>query len=293
MKNPYLKTISLTFILALTFLLTACIDSNWYSLNIEMVRINGGIFTMGSSDSTDYGAQPPHTVTLTQDFYMGKYQVTQEQYKEVMGSNPSYFKNNPALGETQGKRPVEQVSWYDALVFCNKLSMIEGFTPAYRINGRTNPDDWGDQGSAWDAVDIVPGSTGYRLPTEAQWEYACRAGTMTAWYHDNLEPGLEDYAWYYVNSKNMTHEVGKKLPNVWGLYDMHGNVYEWCWDWWDYYDSGDSPETDPVGASSGVDRVARGGNWAYSANNLRSANRYGSDGPWCRDGDVGFRLARP
>ncbi|MCL2155420.1 MAG: SUMF1/EgtB/PvdO family nonheme iron enzyme [Leptospirales bacterium] len=274
----------------------AILYAQWEEIEFEMVPISAGTFTMGSNDSADYGASPPHQVALT-GFYMGKYQVTQEQYEAVMESNPSSFSSSPTAGEIQGKRPVEYVSWYDALVFCNKLSVIEGLTPAYIISSSTNPDDWGlvptISDATWNAVGIVPGSTGYRLPTEAQWEYACRAGTITAWYHDDYEPGLENYAWYYVNSNSMTHEVGKKLPNAWGLYDMHGNVWEWCWDWWDNYDSGASPETDPLGASLGLFRVIRGGLWVDPAEDLRSAFRGHYYVPSLRSADIGFRLVRP
>ena len=250
----------------------------------EMVLIPSGNFQRGSS-----------TVTLT-GFNMSKYQVTQEQYQAVMGSNPSYFSSSPATGEVQGRRPVERVSWYDAIVFCNRLSILEGLSPAYSINGSTNPEVWGavptSSNSTWNAVTIVSGSTGYRLPTEAQWEYACRAGTTTDYYWGNQTDAatVGQYAWYWNNSNSRTHEVGKKLPNNFGLYDMSGNVWEWCWDWYASYPSGD--QTDPVGASSGSYRVVRGGGWNYYVIDLQSALRNDND-PYNRGNYLGFRVLRP
>jgi formylglycine-generating enzyme required for sulfatase activity len=159
------------------------------------------------------------------------------------------------------------INWYAALVFCNRLSEMEGLTPAYRINGKTNPYEWGvipvndeDDRAKWDAVEIVAGSNVYRLPTEAQWEYACRAGTTTPWYSGATGDNMGDYAWVNTNSDNMTHEVGKKKPNAFGLYDMQGNVSEWCWDW--YGDYTDGARTNPTGPSSGDYRVIRGDCWS-------------------------------
>ena len=272
---------------------------------IEMVWVPAGTFTMGIND---LGTSPP-TVTLTSGFHMGIYQVTQEQYQAVMGSNPSYFHGGsgrePASGEVQGRRPVETVSWYDAIVFCNRLSILEGLSPAYSINDSTNPDVWGSvpyydwyndlfvgDTAPWDAVTIVSGSTGYRLPTEAQWEYTCRAGSTTAYYWGNQTDAatIGQYAWHSGNSNSRTHEVEKKQPNAWGLYDMSGNVWEWCWDWYDDYPSGN--QTDPVGASSGSLRVFRGGYWSGSVEYLQSALRYDYD-PINRLSNIGFRVLRP
>ena len=274
--------------------------------DIDMVWIPAGSFTMGSptSEPGHSSEETQHHVTLTKGFYMGKYQVTQGQYQAVMGSNPSNFKT-PVTPETStANRPVEQVSWYDAIVFCNKLSMQEGLTPAYSINSSTNPADWGTVptgiNATWNAAVIVAGSTGYRLPTEAQWEYACRAGTTTAfnWGTDYIDDSKANYNASYVDTNNTgagtylqrTKEVGSYDPNAWDLYDMHGNVWEWCWDWYGSYSSG--MQTDPTGAVSGDRRMVRGGAWDYFGQYARSAYR-SSCSPFYRDGYIGFRLARP
>jgi formylglycine-generating enzyme required for sulfatase activity len=266
----------------------------------DMARIPAGTFIMGSPETEPYHLtdETQHQVTLTKSFYMGKYQVTQEQYQAVIGSNPSYF-TTVVEGEdgTPGKLPVEKVSWYDAIVFCNKLSVMEGLSPVYSISGSTDTAVWGtvpiNYDETWDAAVMVSGANGYRLPTEAEWEYACRAGTETAWYTSNTEAGpphLNTAAWYSDNAASKTHEVGLKTPNAWGLYDMHGNVYEWCWDWYvDDYPSG--AQTDPDGAVAGTGRVARGGDWSCPAQYLRFAFR-GSGDPSILYFIFGFRVVR-
>jgi len=230
------------------------------------VWIQGGTFTMGSpaNDPSRYSNEgPQHQVTVS-SFYMGKYEVTQKEYQEVMGTNPSNFKGD--------NLPVENVSWYDAIEYCNKRSQKEGLTPAYIRNG--NNVTWNRN------------ANGYRLPTEAEWEYACRAGTTTAY---NTGAKISDNTgWYWDNSGRKTHPVGQKPSNAWGLYDMHGNVFEWCWDWHGGYSSGS--QTDPMGASSGAFRVGRGGGW--SASDMRSAFR-SYNYPDYRYSNLGFRLVRP
>jgi formylglycine-generating enzyme required for sulfatase activity len=253
----------------------------------EMVWIPAGTFTMGTPETeSDRGSsETQHQVTLTQGFYMGKYQVTQERYQAVMGTNPSNFTNAVSPETSTANRPVEQVSWYDAVEFCNKLSEQEGLTPVYTITGRTPA-----TGYPITAATVTPdwGKNGYRLPTEAQWEYACRAGTETAY---NTGATISDSTgWYTNNSGGRTHSVGEKPANVWGLYDMHGNVWEWCWDWYGTYDSG--VQNDPTGAVSGNSRVLRGGSWNDNGQYLRSAFR-GDDYPSIRAYDFGFRLVRP
>ena len=231
-----------------------------------MVFIQGGSFIMGSPDNEQgrTGREGPRRQVTVNSFFMGKFPVTQAEYQEVMGTNPSHFK-----GDTL---PVEQVSWFDAVEFCNKLSLKEGLAPAYTVNGNN---------VAWDRE-----ADGYRLPTEAEWEYACRAGTQTPFYSGD---SVNDAGWHSGNSGNRTHPVGEKQPNPWGLFDMHGNVLEWCWDWLDNYS--ERAQTNPTGADSGTNRVYRGGAWNFQANQTRSAYRFGNH-PNLRNFLTGFRVAR-
>ena len=254
---------------------------------IELVWIPSGTFTMGSPTSEYYrlDSETQRQITISKGFYMGKYEVTQEQYQAVTGLNPSNFLNNPAAGEVQRRRPVEMVTWYDAVEFCNKLSEREWLTKAYTITGRTPATGYPITSAT---VTINWETNGYRLPTEAEWEYACRAGTTTAYNTGNTIS--DNTGWYTNNSNSITHEVGKKPPNAWGLYDMHGNVWEWCWDWYGTYTGGS--QTDPRGAASGSDRVERGGSWVDSGRFHRSAYRY-YNYPNYRGSSIGFRLIRP
>jgi formylglycine-generating enzyme required for sulfatase activity len=196
-------------------------------------------------------------------FYIGKYEVRQKEYMEVMGNNPSRFKG-PNL-------PIEQISWYDALEYCNRLSIQEGLTPAYTINGT--------------AVSWNRDADGYRLPTEAEWEYACRAGTNSA--YSIIIKNNKQHANY--NGKK-TVDVGSFPPNTWGIYDMHGNVWEWCWDIYGPYSL--AAQKNPDGATTGNYRVERGGSWSNNIRDLRSANRAYHD-PAGRGAYLGFRVIRP
>jgi formylglycine-generating enzyme required for sulfatase activity len=256
-----------------------------------MVQIQGGTFTMGSptTESGRNSNETQHEVTLT-GFSMGKYPVTEALYETVMGYSPSSKAPNTPVGE---------VSWYDTIVFCNTLSMLVGLSPAYEMRTEadtnvwsTDPATWGtvpgDTDTRWNEVRTKTGSTGYRLPTEAQWEYACRAGTTTAY---NTGDALEDHTgWHSNNSNWRIHAVGEKPANAWGLYDMHGNTWDWCWDWLGAYT--EVAQTDPTGVVSGNDRVLRGGSWSNTVN-CRSAARFGISPNRGWNADISFRLVRP
>jgi len=283
----FLVIIAIIAIIGFGFIACGGDDDNT-PFTMEMVSIPAGTFTMGTVSGLDSEERPVRQVTLNA-FKMGKYEVTHAQYLEVMGTNPSYFNSAPEAGETQSKRPVECVTWFDAIEFCNKLSVKEGLTPVYTITGRTPATGYPIEAAT---VTATWENNGYRLPTEAQWEYACRAGSTTDWTFGNDQNQLTNYAWYYANSNDKTHQVGKKTANAWGLYDMHGNVFEWCWDWfgWSYY--GESGNTNnPVGPSSGTHRVARGGDYRNSTVHTRSASRSYLYPVVC--GSIGFRVVRP
>ena len=231
--------------------------------------IPAGTFTMGCTseqDSDCYDSEKPsHEVTIDHDFYMMESEVTQTVYQRVMRNNPSSF---------QGlNRPVENVSWFDAVKFANTLSSIEGLEKCYSIDGNT---------VSWPNI----GCTGWRLPTEAEWEYAVRGGQSYKYAGSN---SVGDVAWYDGNSDDKTHDVCGKKSNGYGLCDMSGNVYEWVWDWKDSYSGNDG--TDLVGPASGPGRVSRGGSWYGLARNTRVSYRNGFD-PAGRDFDLGFRLSR-
>lgn len=233
------------------------------------LRITGGTFDMGSPDSEAWRSadETQHSVTVS-DFYMSAYEVTQQEYQDVMGDNPSNFS-----GENL---PVENIAWLDAVAYCNARSEQEGLTPAYTIDGTS---------VSWDRS-----ANGYRLPTEAEWEYACRAGTTTPFNTETSISAEESNYWgdypymiedNYFNQGNLetppgvyrqtTVEVNSFSPNAWGLYNMHGNVGEWVWDYYGEYST--EAQTDPTGPEAGTRRVYRGGGWNDFAKNLRSAYR--------------------
>jgi formylglycine-generating enzyme required for sulfatase activity len=277
------------------------------SIGMKLVPIPAGEFMMGStSEEVSWALEegrknkesqwcldtvpteaPRHRVKITKSFFMGVHYVTQAEYEKVMGVNPSTFTEKPmsgsgfkppldpqqieerenyaktVAGADTSRHPVETVSWDDCVEFCRRLSAMPDERTARRV---------------------------YRLPTEAEWEYACRAGTTTRWYCGDDEAGLIAAAWVGKNSRAMTHPVGEKKPNAWGLYDMHKNLFQWCADWFgrDYYKQ--SPASDPTGPNSGSARVMRGGDWMHAPSFCRSAYR-GRLGPGFRSPCNGFRLA--
>lgn len=237
---------------------------------IEMVHVEGGKFLMGSySGQND---ERPINLVQVSSFLIGKYEVTQKQYFMITEKNPSKFLSG-ADGE---KRPVEQVSWYDAVEFCNKLSDMEGFQRVYRVSGMSVIADFS--------------KNGYRLPTEAEWEYAARGGIQAKGYIYSGSHNIDQVSWFGSNSGGMTHAVGMKQPNELGIYDMAGNVWEWCWDW--YAGSYDSiAQRDPVGPSLGDNRVIRGGSWGNNENYLRPSFR-SINSPGIKYSFLGFRVAR-
>jgi formylglycine-generating enzyme required for sulfatase activity len=248
----------------------------------DMVHIQGGTFTMGSPPNEpkrNKNEGPQRQITIS-SFYMSKYEVTQKEYQDIMKTYPSKFNGD--------NLPVEQVTWYDAVEYCNKRSQREGLTPAYIINkGQKDPNNKTNYDNIKWTVTWNRNANGYRLPTEAEWEYACRAGTSTAYNTGATING--DTGWYKVNSYKATSPVGQKPANAWGLYDMHGNVLEWCWDWFAEYLR--TTQTDPQGEVSGISRVLRGGSWDDSAVNIRSAYRWDKH-PSYKNSSVGFRVAR-
>jgi formylglycine-generating enzyme required for sulfatase activity len=264
---------------------------------VEMVQIQGGTFTMGSptTELNRYSDETEHQVTLT-GFKMSKHPVTQAQYEAVTGNNPSNFKTPVAPETSTATRPVEQVTWYDAVEFCNKLSEQEGLTSVYTITGKTPATGYPIINAT---VTADWNKNGYRLPTEAQWEYACRAGTTTPFNTgNNITTDQANYDGNFPYNNNpvgayleRTTAVGSYAPNQWGLYDMHGNVFEWCWDWYGTYES--DMQSDPTGAVSGPGRMLRGGSWINFGLYLRSAFRNIINGPSYWNNNIGFRLVRP
>jgi formylglycine-generating enzyme required for sulfatase activity len=239
------------------------------NIGMKLVLIPAGTFKMGSplgEEGSDYD-ELQHEVTISKDYYIGAYTVTQAQYEKVMGKNPSYFHGRRVAERhppsdlvvrevDSSNHPVENVSWENAVEFCKQLSGLTEEKTAGRV---------------------------YRLPTEAEWEYACRAGSMTAFSFGDDMGSLGDFAWYIANSKKQTHPVGVKKPNAWGLYDMHGNVFEHCADWYEAYPQGSVLEQ--YGYNS------RGGSWQSCAAHCRSASRGGGIHQSSRNCLHGFRLA--
>jgi formylglycine-generating enzyme required for sulfatase activity len=249
-----------------------------YDVLLDLQEIQPGAFEMGSppSEPGREDDETSHPVTLTRGYWMATQEVTEWLWRAVMGG-----------ASTSSRLPKTSVDWFDAIAFCNELSLMKGLTPAYSLVG----DDW-----TWDRE-----ADGYRLPTEAEWEYACRAGSTTALANgpltvlecDPLDPNLDAIAWYRCNSGTnenfFRHDVGLKQANAWGLFDMNGNVFEWCWDWYGSYQ--EEPATDPSGPTTGHYRVIRGGDFTARARDCRSAHRYPYYLEWPIH-SIGLRIVR-
>jgi formylglycine-generating enzyme required for sulfatase activity len=237
---------------------------------MDMVSVAAGEFIMGSADG-DIDAKPPHQVKVN-GFLMDEHEVTQEVYEKVIGTNPSRRKNP--------KNPVEQVTWTAAAKFCNARSLQEGLKPCYDTN------TWACDFSA----------NGYRLPSEAEWEYAYRAGTSTQFYFSGSPQDLKSFAWFESNSQTKTHPVGQRRPNAWGLYDMAGNVWEWCNDFYGVKYYRESPTDNPRGPQQGEKRVLRGGAWSTSADSctafVRNCDEAGLTDVCLTMDSNGFRCVR-
>ncbi len=254
---------------------------------IKLKFMPAGTLLMGSSEGekdAENDEKPQHHVRITRPFYLGVYEVTQAQYQVVMGNNPSWFAasgggKEGVAGQSTDRNPVESVSWLDAVKFCNRLGEMEGQAAFYELKG--------------EYVRVPDGNRpGYRLPTEAEWEYSCRANVpvVTRYSFGDDAASLGAFAWYGDNSGGKTHPAGEKRPNGFGLFDMHGNVSEWCWDGYDdrYYH--ESRKDDPWGLDGASRRAFRGGAWGFDPRGARTANRNGV-GPGDRDFHLGFRLA--
>ncbi|MDR2734321.1 MAG: formylglycine-generating enzyme family protein [Spirochaetota bacterium] len=255
---------------------------------IEMVKIKPGTFTMSRPVGhlvCNADEEIPHRVTIERPYLMGKFPVTQDEFKAVMQHNPSHFSVEngvpAAAGEIQGRRPVDCVSFYNAIMFCNKLSILEGLSPVYIIKGSKNPEKWGNvplhKSEAWDAVIADGSADGYRLPTEEQWEYAC------------MDAAINE-GWHADNSGGKTHQTGIFAPNANGLYDMLGNVFEICWSTPKLCDlvlpGLEASDPHPI-----IYRVLRGGGWRSKPQILCAAYQLHAV-PWKTGTDYGFRVVR-
>lgn len=262
----------ITFLTALLFITGFATAQS--DLAPEMIPVEGGTFRMGNDYSSSSDERPEHKVTLA-SFYISKYEVTNAQYKRfcrVTGKKEPKGENEQA---------VVNVNWYDAAMYCNWLSSTQNFDKAYDIA----------RDSTRYTVDIIDGADGFRLPTEAEWEYAAKGGNKSKFYAYSGSNIPDDVAWFITNSSNKQRPVGLKKANELGIFDMTGNVMEWCFDWYDENYYKESAEDNPIGPDSGIDKVCRGGNYMCRPDVLRNTKRFYLD-PTSEDGLAGIRLVR-
>lgn len=297
-----------TFFLCMFF--AAC-SKNPDKIKDGFVLIQGSTYTMGSDEIRvpwQYYGHPAHN-TEVGNFYICSQEVTQKEFEEIMGYNPSYFQGQEKGrivedGEDQSLRPVEKITWYEAIVFCNRLSQKMELSPVYymEIDGKKTADVdlWGkipeDFDEKWNNITRDKKAVGYRLPTEVEWEYAARGGEKTEFTAPGFNVNGDDvdsFCWNDFNSKLKSHQTKLLSPNTFGLYDMAGNVWEFCWDWFDeeYYLTEEATQKNPEGPSSADYKVVRGGAWDDEAEALSYVTR-GSTSPHLPSRRIGFRLAR-
>lgn len=274
-------------LLLLSAVFAGCKKTQSYDDFVLLQRKN---FHMGSKNGfTD--TLPVHKVRILNDFYIQNHEVTQEEFESIMGYNPSFFASGDSISGEAKNRPVEQVSWNEAIVYCNKLSLKKGFRPCYSIKGKTNPDEWGQipfvNDDSWNLIECDFKADGFRLPTEEEWEFAARAGNdnTSGPFYSGSRDGISECAWFMENSAALPHQVMTKKPNEFGLYDMSGNVWELTWDWYNYYSVRKNKRTPPYY------RTIRGGGY-YEPDFHCTVTYRDYVYPYGKDFDVGFRLVR-
>ncbi|HOJ63341.1 MAG TPA: SUMF1/EgtB/PvdO family nonheme iron enzyme [Spirochaetota bacterium] len=271
------KIISLFIALLILFFINAQESKDGY-----FVFVQGGTFKMGDDNGAN-DEKPAHEVTLN-SFWIGKYEVTQKEFFEVMGYNNSKFKGDD--------RPMENVSWYEAIEFCNKKSQKDGLKPVYKIDKtQKDPNNLNSGDTQKWIITIDKTANGYRLPTEAEWEFAARGGLKSKGYKYSGANEIEKVAWFGKTPKEGTNPVGKLQPNELGIYDMNGNIFEWCWDWYDVTYYSKSPKENPTGPEKGEAKVMRGGSWDRAANFMSVSTR-NSINLWFSSRINGFRICK-